>query len=69
MKKIADVGLDPNYFAWHSFRSGGAPAAANGGISDRMFKRHGSWLFENAKDDYFAYSLESRVAVSMSLGL
>ena len=69
VKKIADVGLDPNYFAWHSFRSGGAPAAANGGISDRMFKLHCRWRPENAKDGYFAYSLESRVAVSMSLGL
>ena len=41
LKKIADVGLDPKSFSWHSFRSDGASAAANGGISDRMFKRLG----------------------------
>ena len=69
LKKIADVGLDPKSFSWHSFRSGGASAAANGGISDRMFKRHGRWRSENAKDGYVADSLESRLAVSMSLGL
>ena len=69
LKKIADMGLDPKSFSWHSFRSGGASAAANGGISDRMFKRHGRWRSENAKDGYVADSLESRLAVSMSLGL
>ena len=68
LKKIADVGLDQS-FSWRSFRSGGASAAANGGISDRMFKRHGRWRSENAKDGYVADSLESRLAVSMSLGL
>ena len=69
LKKIADVGLDPKSFSWHSFRSGGASAAANGGIPDRMFKRHGRWRSENAKDGYVADSLESRLAVSKSLGL
>jgi hypothetical protein len=28
-------------FGVHSFRSGGAAAAANSGIPDRLFKRHG----------------------------
>ena len=69
LKKIADAGLNPKSYSWHSFRSGGASAAANGGISDRMFKRHGRWRSENAKDGYVADSLESRLAVSMSLGL
>ena len=49
LKKTADVGLDPKSFSWHSFRSGGASAAANGGISDRMFKRHGRRRSENAR--------------------
>ena len=43
------MGLDLKSFSWHSFRSGGASAAANGGISDRMFKRHGRWRSENAR--------------------
>ena len=37
LKKIEDLGLDPKSFSWHSFRSGGASVAANGGFSDRMF--------------------------------
>ena len=68
-KKIADVGLDPKSFSWHNFRSGGASTAANGGICDRMFKHHGRWRSENAKDGYVADSLECRLAVSMPLGL
>ena len=69
LKKLADVGLDPKCYSWHSFRSGGASSAANNGISDRMYKRHGRWRSENAKDGYVQDSLESRLAVSISLGL
>ena len=47
LKKIADAGLNPKSYSWHSFRSGGASAATNGGISDRMFKHHGRWRSEN----------------------
>ena len=69
LKKLGDVGLDPKSYSWHSFRSGGASSTANFGISDRMFKRHGRWRSENAKDGYVEDSLESRLAVSISLGL
>ena len=68
LKKIA-VFKKSKSFSWHSFRSGGASVAANKVISDRMFKRRGRWRSENAKDGYVADSLESRFAVSISLGL
>ena len=35
------VGVDGSDIALHSLRSGGASAAANAGVSDRLFKRHG----------------------------
>ncbi len=41
---------DIRKYGLHSLRSGGATAAANNGIPDRMFKRHGRWRSENAKD-------------------
>ena len=69
LKKIADADLNHKSYSWYSFRNDGASAAANGGISDRVFKRHGRWPSENDKDGYVADSLESRLAVSMSLGL
>ena len=34
----------------HSLRSGGAAEAARAGITDRLFKRHGRWISESAKD-------------------
>ena len=69
LKELADVGLNPKCYSWHSFRSGGASSAADYGISDRMFKHHGRWHSENAKDGYVKDSLEGRLAVSISLGL
>lgn len=61
-------GPGPN-LGLHSLRAGGASAAANAGIRDRYFKRHGRWKSENAKDGYVADSLEARLSVSRSLGL
>ncbi|WAQ97973.1 hypothetical protein MAR_022346, partial [Mya arenaria] len=45
-------------YGFHSLRSGGATAAANKGVKDRMFKRHGRWASEKAKDGYVKDSLE-----------
>ena len=33
--------IDPKIIGVHSLRAGGASVAANAGISDRLFKRHG----------------------------
>ena len=53
----------------HSLRAGGPSKAANMGISDRFFKRHGCWKSENAKDEYIKDALKNRLSVSRSLGL
>jgi hypothetical protein len=60
---------DINKYCLHSLRSGGATAAANKGVKDRMFKRHGRWLSEKAKDGYVKDSLEERLFVCQCLGL
>ena len=62
---VPDIGR----FGLHSLRSGGATAAANNGIPDRMFKRHGRWRSENAKDGYVKDSILKRMEVSLSLNL
>lgn len=69
LEKLSAVGLDPKKFGLHSLRSGGASAAANAGVPDRMFKRHGRWRSENAKDGYVKDSLKERLMVSQNLGL
>jgi integrase len=53
----------------HSLRSGGATAAANAGVNDRCWKRHGRWRSESSKDGYVVDSVERRLTVSKSLTL
>ncbi|XP_053382012.1 uncharacterized protein LOC123541270 [Mercenaria mercenaria] len=60
---------DIHAYGLHSLRSGGATSAANFGVKDRLFKRHGRWLSDKAKDGYVKDSLEERLKVSLSLGL
>ena len=67
--KIAQLGMDPALFGMHSLRAGGATAAANAGVPDRLFKRHGRWRSESAKDGYVKDSVERRLDVSKSLGI
>lgn len=58
----ANIGL-------HSLRAGGATCAANAGVNDRCWKRHGRWKSENSKDRYVCDSLERRLSVSKALAL
>jgi hypothetical protein len=60
---------DISKYSLHSLRSGGATADANSEceIKERMFKRHGRWISENAKDGYIKDNLKERLAVSFSL--
>ena len=39
------------------------------GVPDRLFKRHGRWRSENAKDGYVGDSIEKRLSVTKQLGL
>ena len=41
LKAIGAIGLDRSLFGLHSMRRGGATYAANSGVSDRLFKKHG----------------------------
>ena len=68
-RKLIDLGYQPDEFGLHSLRAGGASAAANAGVPDRLFKRHGRWKSDNAKDGYVEDSLERRLEVTKNLGL
>ena len=69
LEKISQLGMDPQLFGMHSLRAGGATAAANAGVPDRLFKRHGRWRSESAKDGYVKDSVEKRLSVSKNLGI
>ena len=50
LSKLSQLGFDPKQFGLHSLRSGGASAAANAGVPERLFKCHGRWRSESVKD-------------------
>ena len=52
-----------------SLRSGGATAASNAGVPDRLFRRRGRAASESAKDGYVQDSLSSRLSVYKALGI
>ena len=39
--KLKKLGYNHKDFSLHSFRAGGATKAANAGVPDHLFKRHG----------------------------
>ena len=67
--KLESLGFPAECYGLHSLRAGGATAAANGGVPDRLFKRHGRWKSDSAKDGYVEDSLHARLSVSSNLGL
>jgi integrase len=69
LEQLLAIGLDKRLFGLHSLRSGGASAAAQAGVPDRLFKRHGRWRSEAAKDGYIKDKLVDRLSVSSLIGL
>ena len=41
-RDLKNIGVDPSKFGLHSLRLGGATAAANNGVNDRVLQRHGN---------------------------
>ena len=68
-KSLQNIVPDPSVFGTHSFRSGGPLRAANSGVSDRVFQRHGRQKSVVAKDGYVKDDMSSRLVVSKSLGI
>ena len=69
LKAVKDIGLDESKFGLHSLRSGGATAAANNGVEDRLFKRHGRWKSESVKNGYVKDNIHRLLSVSLRLGI
>ena len=63
------VGEDVTKMGTHSLRAGGATAAANNGVSDRLFKKHGRWVSDRSKDRYVLEDLHNKLFVTRNLGL
>ena len=66
---LANKTLDPKKFGLYSLRSGGASVAANLGVNDILFKKHGMWKSDKVKNSYVLKDIESKLSVSRNLGL
>ena len=69
LEAFKDIVPDISAIGTHSLRSGGATAAANSGVPDRLFKRHDRWASESANDGYVQDSLSARLSVLKALGI
>lgn len=66
LHKLSELRFDAKQFGLHSLRSGGATAAAQAGVPDRLY---GHWQSESAKDGYIKDSMPAVMSVSESLNL
>ena len=65
LSMLSELGFDLKQFDLHGLRSGGTDA----GVPDRLFKRHGGWHSEIAKDGYGKDSMTAPMSVPESLNL
>ena len=49
-KKLEELGFPSAEFSLHSLKAGGTTAAAAAAVPDKVFKKHGRWKSETAKD-------------------
>ena len=66
---LKNIGAETKLFGLHSLRAGGTTAAANLGVNDRLFKKHGRWKPQKVKDGYIHESIEEKLIVTKNLGL
>ena len=68
-RDLKNIGADPSKFSLYYLRSGGVTSAANNGINDRIFQRHGRWKSAKAKNIYVDGSIEQRLTACKRVGL
>ena len=56
-------------FGLHSLRSGGASAAIENDVSERLIDKHGRWKSGGSRNRYIKDSNEKRLSVTKSLGI
>ena len=69
LDRLRVLGYPADQFDVQSLRAGGATAAAGSGVPDRLFKHHGRWKSDTAKDGYVEDSVEGRLQVTQDLGI
>ena len=64
LAKCKELGFGTTCFWLPSLRAGGATAAASARVADHLFKCHGHWKLESAKDGYLKDSQDVLMSVS-----
>lgn len=67
LKNLEIMGLPKSRFGLHSLRSGGATAAGNAGVPDRLILKHGRWKSESTKDSYIHENLSQKMLVTKKI--
>jgi hypothetical protein len=67
-RKLGQIGLNTQVYSTHSLRSGGASAASNHDMSDRLLQRHGRWAGSSSASRYLDDNLTNRLSVSQCIG-
>ena len=61
---LQSIGLDSKLYGLHSLRSGGASAAANMGVEDRLIQKHGRWKTVGVKNRYISEDIDNLLFIS-----
>ena len=69
LAKLKVVGVDTSSINLHSFRIGGASAACNNNVSDKLIQKHGRWASEKSKDLYCRFNLKNQLQVTLNIDL
>ena len=69
MEGLWDEAHPKSHYSLHSLRSGGASAAANNNVPDRLIGKHGRWKSNKSRNTYIKDSVSKRLVASSSLGL
>ena len=69
VERLKDCNLKSDLYGLHSLRSGGATAAADMEVNERLISKHGRWKSDKSKNGYIKDNLEKRLRISKSLGL
>lgn len=67
LEKFESIGLPRDRFGTHSCRAGGATAAANAGVPDRVWMEHGGWRSHRAAAGYIKTSLQVKLSVNHTM--
>jgi len=69
IEKFKAIGLDTKLYVLHSLRIGGASAAANHDLPDRVIKKHDRWRSDKTKDTYCRENIQHQLLVTLNMGI